>query len=170
MKSLMKLFLVTVIMGGASSAFAQISKKTPPSQEQVPQADPSGKKSQTDPSAKDEASKDFESRMAKFQESYSKMQAKSSKVKDPKMKADLDAMLVRMNTINNDYNGMKATGTSEQQQKQTQQKIQADMKELRKMHDDMKAKYGEQMGGKKKGTQPQPADQNPPKESGEDLK
>ncbi|HYV91900.1 MAG TPA: hypothetical protein VE978_08955 [Chitinophagales bacterium] len=118
---------------------------------------------QATPQTKEEANKDFDTRVAKLQQALTKMQAKDAKVKDPQMKADLEAMMVKMKQIIDEYNAMKNTaGMSEQQQEQSKKKIKVEMDEARKMHEDMKAKYGDQMGGKaKKGTPPPPP---PPQE------
>lgn len=99
--------------------------------------------------SKEDSSQDLDSRMVKFQQSYSKMKSQESKVKDPKMRADMDALIAKMNKVNNDYNAMKSnTGLTEQQQEEIRKRIQSEMKEVRTMRNAMKEKYGDQMGGK----------------------
>jgi Skp family chaperone for outer membrane proteins len=134
--------------------------------------------SQNQPPVSPEGSKDFnqdfEAKMTKMQQAMAKLQAKEGKVKDPQMKADLSALLAKMNVANNDYNAMKNNSAlSSEQQKESQKKIQGEMQEIRKMHDDMKAKYGDQAGGGKKGGNmkgKKQSDTTQPAEPGEDLK
>ena len=149
MKSLKRtiLFLV-IIMAIAFASHAQDTQKKE-----------SGTATQASPQTREDANKDFESHIAKLQQAVTKLQSKESKVKDPQMKADMDALIAKMKQITDEYNAMKNTvGMSEQQQEQSKKKIRAEMDEARKMHDDMKAKYGDQMGGKgKKGNQQQPS-------------
>jgi len=113
--------------------------------------------------SKEGSSKDFDSHMAKFQQSYGKMKSQERQVKDPKMKADMDALITKMSKVNNDYTAMKNnTGLTEQQQEESRKRIQLEMKEVRRMRDEMKEKYGDQMGGKARKSQEQKA---PPEES-----
>lgn len=155
MKSLNSFFFSLVILIGI--ALCSYAQDTPSKTGNAP--------AQTAPQSKEDANKDFDSRMAKLQQAVNKMQAKVDKVKDPQMKTDMSALIAKMKQITDDYNSMKnTTGLSEQQQEQSKKKIRAEMDEARKMHDDMKAKYGDQMGGKaKKGNQQQPVqDQQAP--------
>jgi len=113
--------------------------------------------------SKEGSDMDFDSHMAKFQQSYGKMRSQEGKIKDPKMKADMDAMIAKMSRVNNDYNAMKNnTGMSEQQKQESRKRIQSEMKEVRTMRDEMKEKYGDQMGGKGKKSKEQKA---PPQQS-----
>ena len=117
---------------------------------------------QAAPQSKEDANKDFDSRMAKLQEAESKMETKVSKAKSPEMRADMEALIGKMRQVTAEYNAMKSTaGMSEQQQEQTKKKIRAELDEVRKMHDNMKAKYGDEMGEKGKKGNPQ---QQPPQQ------
>jgi hypothetical protein len=143
------LFLVTIAMATALHA-----------QEAPKKAD--GTATQAAPQSKEDANKDFDSRMAKLQQAESKMQTKLSKAKSPEMRADMEALIRKMRQVTDEYNAMKSTaGMSEQQQEQTKKKIRADLDEVRKMHDNMKAKYGDQMGEKDKKGNPEQMQQQP---------
>lgn len=162
MKSLKALFTFLTVILFALSSHAQTPQNAGAP---APPAAPHAKASPEAKAAahsKESGDNDLESRMAKLKEAESKLQSKESKIKDPQMKADAEALLSKMRQIEADYNSMQTTaGMSEQQKEAARKKIRADMDEARKMHDNMKAKYGDEMGGKsKKGNSPQ----QPPQE------
>jgi hypothetical protein len=116
--------------------------------------------------SKEDSNTDFDGRMTKFQEAYGKVRSQERKARDPKMKADMDGMIKKMDKVNNDYNAMKNnTAMTEQQQQESRKRIQSEMKEIRTMHENMKQKYGDEMGGKAKKSKEQKA---PPEESSPD--
>jgi hypothetical protein len=127
--SLIAIVAVTLV---TTSSFAQTTKQETPLNE-----------TQSSPQTKENPNNDFDAQMAKFHESYGKLQSKAEKAKDPQMKADINAMLSKMKKVDDEYNAMKSnTKLSKEQIAQSQKQMRAEMQETRKMHDDMKAKYG----------------------------
>lgn len=113
--------------------------------------------------SKGDSNQDFDSHMAKFQQSYAKMKSQGGKVSDPKMKADMDALMAKMDKVNTDYNAMKNNShMTEQQRQESRKRIESEMKQTRIMREQMKQKYPDQMGGKGKKSNEQKA---PPEES-----
>ena len=108
---------------------------------------------------KEDANHDFDAQMAKLHESIGKLQAKVAKAQDPQMKADLNAMISKLSQIDNEYNSMKSnTSLSNEQIQQSQKHMRTEMQEAHKMHEDMKAKYGEgkdSQGSQKQGKKQQ---------------
>ncbi len=146
MKKLFAFSILVVFIAFAASAQSTQKQATPPGADS-PQ---SAQHQQGD------KSHDMESRIAKMHEERAKLEAKIPKMKDEQMKSDAQAMIAKMQQVDNDYNSTSGiVGMSPDQKKQTQQRLQKEMQELRQMHDDMTAKYGGQKGSGKKGQQQQ---------------
>ena len=149
MKLLKSVLLLVFVAAFTFFAGAQDTLKQPTRQESA---------SKGTRESKGDSNKDFDSHMAKFQQSYSKMKSQEGKIKDPKMKTDMDALIAKMSSVNSEYSAMKNnTGMTEQQQGESRKHIQSGMKEVRKMRDEMREKYGDEMGGKAKKSKEQNA-------------
>ena len=98
--------------------------------------------------SREDAQKDMQSRMEKFDQAYEKLKAKEAKAQNPEMKADLQNMLSKMEALRMDMsNYNQNSGTmSEQQQQQARQNIRNQMEDLRSTHDAMLTKYGKNKG------------------------
>ncbi|MCS6916268.1 MAG: hypothetical protein RMK52_01065 [Chitinophagales bacterium] len=93
--------------------------------------------------SRDEVKKDVESRMQKFDEAYRRLKEKESQVKNEQLKADLNRMLSKMDEIKAEMNKPEPDRA----------KVRSSMEELRKMREELKAKYGEQREARKQKAQ-----------------
>jgi hypothetical protein len=156
---LMKSFKIILLL------LVSVAFVTHPSFAQTPKSDTQQNGLQTAPQTKEDPNHDFDAQMAKLHESIGKLQAKSAKATDPKMKADIDAMIAKMSQIDNEYNSMKSnTSLSKEQIQQSQKHMRSEMQEAHKMHEDMKAKYGEgkgSQGGQRQGKKQQNQEEAP---------
>ncbi len=93
--------------------------------------------------------KDADARMQKFDEQYNKIKAHQEKTNDPAMKADMNRMIALMDIVKADMAQME--GASAGQEAQLKQKLHEDMAQCRTMREEMKAKYGGNKSGDRKG-------------------